>query len=345
MTSPVAEDGGAVSFVVTRPYTESNVGSNLASMAGALYLARRLGRGLVVDWRGQVQLADESTNYFSEFFETPAEFGGVRVLYAPSMAAGDYSPGAPDACWLEAHEARRVAAGESKTPKARALVLEQYHGLDRIHPGPEALRFRFLRSFYGEIRPSPLIARLAEDWWREHRDGAFVIGVNIRTGNGHYFGKGMPYEGRVNVSIFEDRRAFLRMIRRAIDARARRLPRSLRDAAVVFFATDAEWMSELLAQLPNAATRRSVFPPLGTGDTFKFSSPDYSDRDSIVDTLVDMFLLARCDALVYNSSMFNQYARVLSGNFSGNQVHVETLYARRRIEVRAAAARRWLRRR
>jgi hypothetical protein len=36
-------------YVVTRPFPQSNVGSNLASLAGALYLAQRLERPLIVD--------------------------------------------------------------------------------------------------------------------------------------------------------------------------------------------------------------------------------------------------------------------------------------------------------
>jgi hypothetical protein len=59
-----------------------------------------------------------------------------------------------------------------------------------------------------------------------------------------------------------------------------------------------------------------------------------------VDTLADMFLLARCDALVYNSSLFNQYARILTGNFSGNQTHLESLFLRSRLRLLAGAARR-----
>ena len=102
-------------------------------------------------------------------------------------------------------------------------------------------------------------------------------------------------------------------------------------------------MGELLAELPNAVTRRSLYPPPGTGDTYGFADDDpAAARASIVDTLADMFLLARCDALIYNSSLFNQYARVVTGNFSGNQVHIETLFLRTRLRHLATTARRRL---
>ena len=72
------------------------------------------------------------------------------------------------------------------------------------------------------------------------------------------------------------------------------------------------------------------FPPPGTGDLYRFDSRDHADRAAVVDTLADMFLLARCDALVYNNSLFNQYARVVTGWYGGNHVHVESLFLRTR---------------
>jgi Nodulation protein Z (NodZ) len=52
-------------YVVTRPHPGSGVGSNLASLAGAIWCARRLGRAVVVDWRGSAFLKDKSLNYFT----------------------------------------------------------------------------------------------------------------------------------------------------------------------------------------------------------------------------------------------------------------------------------------
>ncbi len=328
-------------YVVTRPFFDSNVGSNLASLAGAVWLGDRLGRTVVVDWRGLSQLTDASLNYFTEFFQPPAEVEGVPALYAPVPDLPDYAPPAENAAWLSPPQARQLAHGAAHE-ESEFIVLQAYHGLDRLHAGPEAERMRLLRSFYGQIRPSAEIAAAIEDWWSQNVAGAFVVGVNVRTGNGQYFGKGMPYASRVDVSVFENSRRFLRALERACRARLRALPKTLRDDAVIFYATDSAEMSELLTELPNARTRRTVFPPPGTGDTYRFEGGDYSDHDSIVDTLADMFLLARCDALVYNSSLFNQYARVLTGNFGGNQAHIESLFLRTAPRRLAAAMRRRL---
>jgi Nodulation protein Z (NodZ) len=326
------------SHVVTRPYPDSNVGSNLASMAGAAWLARQLGRTLVVDWRGLSQLRDESLNYFTEFFAPPAELDGVPVRYAPEVEVDGDS-----ARWLDSGEARAVGTGAASVDAATPIVLQPYHGLDRVHPGPEHERFRLLRRFYRHVAPAPVVARTADAWWADHCDGSFVVGVNVRTGNGAYFGRGGTYAGRVDISLFDDSRGFLRLLDRACRARVRGLPKPLRDDYVVFYATDSAQMSELLGELPSSATRRRRFPPPGAGDLYAFRDADYSDRDAIVDTLADMFLLARCDALVYNSSMFNQYARVSTGYFSGNHVHFESLLLRKRIGYLTGAVRRRLR--
>ena len=322
-------------WVVTRPFPDSNVGSNLASLAGALWLAERLSRGVVVDWRGLSQLPDPDLNYFTEFFEAPRALAGVEVSYAPPAPDDDAS------AWLSPGEARAVATGAAAEPES-SIVLQPYHGLDRLHPGPEAERLRLLRSLYGELEPGPEIRAKADAWWGEHTRGAFVVGVNVRTGNGHYFGKGGAYASRVDVSVFENRERFLRVIEKACRQRTKSLPREKRDEAVVFYATDAEWMGELLGGLPNAVTRRLVYPPPGTGDTYGFADDLAAARASIVDTLADMFLLARCDALIYNDSLFNQYARVMTENFGGNQAHIESLFLRSRSRHLAAAARRRL---
>lgn len=326
-------------YIVSRPFPDSNVGSNLSSLVGAHWLAQRLGRALVVDWRCMSQLSDASLNYFTEFFEAPAELLGVPVLYAPADLG--YEENGADARVLEPGEARSVGAGAGPA-EDRFLVLQAYHGLDRLYPGPEAKRVGLLRSLYRRLCPSPRIAAAVDGWATAELDAPFVVGVNVRTGNGRYFRQGTRYASRVDVSLFEDPRRFLRLLERACRKRMRLLPRALRDEFRIFYATDSAAMSELLARLPNAVTRRTVFPPPDAGDLYVFDEPDYDDHAAIEDTLADMFLLARCDALVYNTSLFNQYARVVTGQFGGNLVHFESLLLQKRARWFAAAVRRRL---
>jgi hypothetical protein len=324
-----------VEYVVSRPYPDSNVGSNLSSLAGALWLARRLGRDLVVDWRGMRQLNDPALNYFTEFFACPAELLGTRVHYAPVEL--DYQDGSDQAVWPGPHAAARMGT-EQPDDLPRAVVLQPYHGLDRLHPGPEAERFRLLRALFRHVAPGPAVAAAIDAFSAESLDdAAFVIGVNVRTGNGHYFQRGMAYENRVDVRLFDEPEAFVRLLARACRARTRMLPPELRDAFRIFYATDSAAMSSILGRLPNSVTRRQIFPPAGEGDLYAFADEPHRDRDAIVDTLADMFLLARCDALVWNFSLFNQFARVSTGYFGGNHVHFESLQWARR--ARHAAGR------
>jgi nodulation protein Z len=328
-------------YVITRPYRDSNVGSNLASLAGALLLARTVDRPLIIDWRGMTQLEDVTLNYYSEFFATPAELQGVRIEYAPVPGIDDFDAVGDDRA-ISLSQARALLVRSSDEPKGD-ILLQPYHGLDRIHPGPDTARHRLLQSFYRELRATLVIEELVDTWWREHADACFVIGVNVRTGNGHYFGKGGAYKSRVDISVFENQRRFLRTLERGCRKRLRSLPKHLRDDFAIFFATDSRLMSELLSRLPNAITRRVVFPPPGTGDTYSFEGDDHSDHIGVIDTLVDMFLLSRCNALVYNSSLFNQYARCVTGFYGGNEVHLETLFLRNRGRQLARALRRGVR--
>jgi len=328
-------------YVVTRPFPESNVGSNLASLAGAILLAQKLERELIVDWRGMAQLQDKSVNYFAEFFENRSSLLGVPASYAPVAGAEyDRDAGAP---WLSANEAAAAVRGNLKLSDAEYVVLQQYHGPDRLMAGPESARFAFLRQFYREVMPAPDLREAIDGWAEEHLGGRFVVGINLRTGNGQYFGRGMRYEGRVNLSVFQDEAKLVRVLDRAVRKLVRRLPRPVRSAVATFYATDSEAMSRVLATLPGAVTRRRIYPPPTTGDLYSFEGSSSDDRASVVDTLADMFLLARCDALIYNNSLFNQYARVLNGNFGGNLIHVDTLFLGRRVQLLTSAARRRLR--
>ena len=75
----MAADG----YLITRPHPGSGVGSNLASLAGAVWCAQQLGRTVIADWRGGSFLLDKSLNYFTEFFEAPS--GDLQGEMDPSV--------------------------------------------------------------------------------------------------------------------------------------------------------------------------------------------------------------------------------------------------------------------
>jgi hypothetical protein len=143
--------------------------------------------------------------------------------------------------------------------------------------------------------------------------------------------------------VFSREQQFLRKVRLANYLALRRAPRELRRGAKIFFATDSTAMRDLLAQLPRAVTRRTVFPPPGVGRWFSdYNEPGYTDRDAIVDALTDMFLLARCNALIRNDTAFNQYAQIVTTAFNGNSRHFESLYAGYWLKTASRFARRRL---
>lgn len=329
MTSPA--------FIVTRPYPDSGVGSNLASLAGALWIAERTGRELIVDWRDASVLKDKSANYFSEFFETPAVIQGVKVHYAPCRELPD-DPNLPQ---LGPTDARRLADGAAG---AAVAVLRSYHGLDRLGAGTGLEQTARLKAFYSSIVPRPFVQRAIDTFAAAHFDGRVVVGVNVAEGNG-MFAPGETYAERVDTSVFSKHAAFLRKLLNACHRVRRGLSQQAIENSRIFITTDSLAMRNLLLQMPGAVTRRTQFPPPGAGRFFcDYPGTDYTDRDAVVDQLADMFLLARCQALVHNYSVFNLYARIVTDGFSGRTCEFERLFARfwfRRIgkAVRARAGR------
>jgi hypothetical protein len=313
-------------FVVSRPHPGSGIGSNLASLAGAIWYAGKLGRSVIVDWRDSAFLKDKQANYFVEFFEQPESIQGVPVLYAP---APELTAAAPEV-------GVSVARSYLSSPcPDRVIVIRDYHGLERLDSkGSPEQQFWRLKDFYSHIQPRDFVRREIDRFAAEHFTNAFVIGVNLSSGNGE-FDKGQYYAGRVDIDIFSRDAQFLRKVEWARSLAVRGLPRELRGNARIFFATDAYRMYHLLKRLPNSVTRRTSFPPPGVGRVYcDYNDPGYTDRDAIVDAIADMFLLARCQALVRNGSVFNAYAATVTTGFSGNMRHIETLYLR--YWVRAA---------
>jgi len=319
----------ATSFIITRPHPGSGIGSNLASLAGAIWYAQQSCRTVIVDWRQSAFLKDKSANYFTEFFETPDEIQGVPIRYAPTPELVETSSAAREIGVTAARQLLHEGSGDP------LLVIRDYHGLERLNPKDEvSANFWRRKDFYRDIIPRPLIREAIDRFAAKEFTDVFVIGVNLSSGNGE-FDKGQAYAGRVDIDIFSRDASFLRKVERARRLAVQGLPRGIGREARIFFATDASRMHRLLSRLPNAVTRRTVFPPPGVGRVFcDYNDPGYTDRDAVMDAIVDMFLLARCQALIRNGSVFNEYANTVTNCFNGNVRHIETLYAR--YWVRAA---------
>jgi hypothetical protein len=304
-------------YVVARAARGPGIGTRLLSLAGAVWLARRLGRAVVIDWRESAYLEDPSLDYFTELFEPVPEMLGVP--FVPLADVPDHRDVSEDEkVKLHASELRKMLADGRPAP--RFLITAGVVTLADLDPSGDAHEHhRFLKAFYGYLTPRADIAEALDAWHDEHFRDRFVIGVNVSSGNGSFGPDRKKNLGRVDTRIFEDERRFLDKLERACDLASDGLPPSDRDRRRVFFATDSTSMAELLGRLPGAITRRSVFPPPGVGRRFSaYGQLGYSDRAAAADTVIDMFLLARCQALIRNESKFSTFALVSTDYFDGN---------------------------
>lgn len=317
-------------FVITRPDVDSGLGANLLSMVGALYLCERSGRNLIVDWTKMDALRDKQANYFVSFFELLRVWRGVQIFYV-----NDDDPSLDIR-----YEADQVfPLGTAHMPDAlagkfdhRYLYLEAYH-YNRVFDHcpwvtpPECLHYT--KQFYGALTPrSELRKRLAS--FRPLFEGKVVIGLNVRAGNAHpTWARGGVYENRVRQAIF-DREDFVERAYRACLDCVATLPRHVWLPFAVYVVTDTATMQQRLLKMPGAFAVRKRFPPSGVSLNFSDFDPreygDYSDIDSINETIVDMFLLAECQGLVCNYTEYNRYAQYMTMFYNGNIRNLESFF-------------------
>jgi hypothetical protein len=315
-----ARDSAGARYLVSLPRSGVGIGSRLMHLAEALWIARKLGRTLLVDWRKTVFFTDSSRNYFTELFEPAPELAGVPIAYAPLQDEAAYKHAVADAPLFEL---RAYATFDDATyVVARSSVLDP----DRL-PGHDEAEFgSFREAVYRQLTPRSEVRGEVERFCDAHFHDCFVVGVNVSTGNGA-FAEGEAYAGRTDVSVFGDEKQFVRTIRNACKEAVRALPSYMRATAKVFVATDSAPMSALLSRVPRAVTRRTVFPPPGAGRHFSaYHELGYDEWQAQADILIDMLLLGRCNALVHHRrSKFGIYALVTTRYFNGNVHALEDL--------------------
>jgi hypothetical protein len=315
-------------FIITRPHPNSGLGANLLSIVGALYVCEQTKRPLIVDWTGMAELRDKEINYFPAFFEPIRRWREVDVFYVndPDLPERSVSYQAEEALEPSDEQYRELARGQVGD---RNVCLRRFHyyTVFRRSPLTPPAVFHRTRDFFRELVPRPALRRRMVDL-QSRFERNIVVALNVRTGNGE-FEPGKPYWNRVNTAIFR-RPTFVDRLYRACRDCVEGFPPELRSDLAVFVVTDVREMQRRLLEIPGAFAVRTGFPPPGTGHQFAdfeaLGYGEYSDVESVNETIVDMFMMAACSGLVFNETAYNQYAQHMTRFFNGNTRRLERYF-------------------
>lgn len=307
-------------FVISR--RTSGLGDGLISLCSAWHYARLTGRTLVIDWRWSRYLREKNKNAFSAFFEPLTELAGVPVISDDSVSTLKYP-----APVYSRHQKKRGllqrACGqiihslfETRLPFAFAYEETVADELAIIRseqdvkeptiifrcclyeiPLPEEARRAVLTS----LKPRAEIQAEIDQYVQEHFAGRKIVAVHVRHGNG---GNILNHAGH-----WTDESQAINEICRGIE----RAQLALNDECRVFLCTDSQQVLEnIRARVPDVIARAKYFRPDGKGELHdRKTIYTESGSDAGKEALIEMFLLARADALFCypRESFFSYYAR------------------------------------
>lgn len=287
--------------VVTRKRT--GIGSDLISVVGSIAYAARTGRDLVIDWRESRYVEDSGLNMFGALFEVPEGFDDVGVR----LAGADFddrtlpTPVRQLTGKSESFEAFNAEMKHAARPVAESVVITR-----PMHHLPDVSD---QRRWLLAIRPVSRIAAAIDDFHSRHLRGHHVVGVHIRHGNGETLGSGRDELMRRGVTDL-------------VDLAAAELGRmGLPNGYKLFVCTDSQELREAFAaRLPGVVTYESR---IGSAKSGPIHTSDYGMKGA-EDAIVEMWLLALCDRLVYTPSWFSHYARIV-GDFRSEPVNLDTV--------------------
>jgi hypothetical protein len=291
-------------FLISKKKT--GLGSDLATIMGAWYYARRTARTLVIDWRNSLYLADRAVNAFPRFFQPLDQIDGVKIICDDSVGKRNFPEPVLPLHKLPAREYRELLRMGTDIAAPTLINTRPMH----IFP-PLAVQQRIIRA----VRLHDEVQREVDEFRQAEFAGATVLGVHFRHGNGERLAFGR------DLSLQES----CQKIALRCQELCGNLSRSSSFPVRTFLATDSQEAEETLrALVPGVVTRNKTYHAAGTGRLHRRSLGLRSAKDA----LVEMFLLARCNALIYNNSWFSYYAR-LTGRFDVTPVsiHPDSSYA------------------
>jgi len=295
---------------VTRKRT--GIGSDLASAASGYSLAVRTGRDLIIDWRHSLYL-EEQDNLFGRLFDVPDSIGPCRVIVAdrdvePELSGRLVRYGKHDLHSLD-EEVRH--GGTSVAHHSIITTSLRDHSQQELQ-----------KTFLAAVTPKPHVVERIDRFHAKSMQGRIVAGIHIRHGNGEnllldrneLFRRGLG-------EVFGKVRGYLE----AVDPRP----------DVILICSDSRLVREQF---------REEF-----GDVIWFDSdvgePEEGNLLTNVrgirgaeEAVIEMWLLSRCDYLLFNPSWFSHYAQRLGRfhaapfNLDGVSVYGTEEALRRKVE-------------
>jgi hypothetical protein len=285
--------------------TKGGMGNRMLCAASGILWARAAGRAPFVDWRDNAY-SRGGANAFFDFFNNP------RVLREAPTEPGEVFP----PVW-RGHLDKSVSEMlHSYDPdKHSSLTIHKKYSIDPARVDyPQALVvFWYYLGRFGAIAP---VARervegyaglSVEETTRKALREEMVLTDRVRGRIDEFVAQGWP-ERVVGVHVrFTDRTTNLGKLEAAVRGYLQRMP-----GAAVFLATDNRRIEdEYRRRFGHVVTTPKWFPPEGA---VMHQNAECADPNANgIEALVDMHLLARCDALVYASrSTFSEISRLLS---------------------------------
>jgi nodulation protein Z len=278
----------------------TGLGDHLVCLAAAWRFARDTGRTLVADWRYSSYTLMRNDNLFPLCFEAPDELAGVPFIGGADV--GTVSPQRADgtlgfAPFWRWNDLRRIPYRRalahilaSRDFATRKVVLDNClnHAVTSVEDAA---------AFFRALRPVGAAADALATFCATLPPGP-LIGLHMRHGNGQRIPGYEQHWASFPLAIE-------RCVKAVDEAR-----RQLGGQATVLLCTDFAPVEEAIrAQVPDVVTRHKMRREAGEGEQHLWRGASFI-RD---DALIEMLLLARCDALVRYppASFFSLYGAVL----------------------------------
>lgn len=284
--------------VVTRKNT--GLGSDLISIVGAIEYAKKTDREVVIDWRSSQYLKKRNVNLFPLLFQIPQEIDGVRVHSWDETFSDKKLPQPLAPCKKWSFEDYHLEMTKGPEPKNASAIIER-----PMHHLPDVTAQKRILSCFN---PQPAIMEMIGSFDRQEFQGHRVIGVHLRHGNGERLG-----QKRDDLTA--------NPVERLVDMTVERILNVWESNMKVFVCTDSQEFRDSFSKTwSDTCHFDSKIGTAGRGPIHLSCGAIKNAEDAVA----EMWLLARCQGIVYNPSWFSHYARI-AGEFAVEPQNIDDL--------------------